>query len=159
MSSRRVLKAAEAIREVVGMTILSDLRDPRIENVTVTRVEVSPDMRNAKVHVSVMGSEAKQNLAIKGLESSAGYLQSKINDRIDTRYTPKLVFKLDDGVKKSIAIAKMLAEVLPETRADSEAAATDGARPEEMAEGRAEGMPEESRGADPPEASPGDSRD
>jgi len=96
------------------MAILTDLRDPRIENVTVTRVEVSADLRNAKVHVSVMGNEAKQQLAIKGLESSAGYLQGKVADRIDTRYTPRLVFRLDDGVKKSIAIAKMLAEVLPE---------------------------------------------
>ena len=59
MSSRRVLKAAEAIREVVSMAILTDLRDPRIEGVTVTYVEVSPDMRQAKVHVSIMGDEAQ----------------------------------------------------------------------------------------------------
>lgn len=118
LSSRRVLKAAEAIREVVGMAILADLRDPRIEHVTVTRVEVSADMRNARVYVSVMGAESKQQLAIKGLESSAGFLQSKIANRIDTRYTPRLQFKLDDGVKKSIAIAQMLADVLPESETD-----------------------------------------
>ena len=59
MSSRRVLKAAEAIREVVSMAILTDLRDPRVEGVTVTYVEVSPDMRQAKVHVSIMGDEAQ----------------------------------------------------------------------------------------------------
>lgn len=149
MSTRRTLKAAEAIREVVSMTILTDLRDPRVENVTVTRVEVSPDMRNAKVHVSVMGSEVKQNLAIKGLESSAGYLQSKIGDRIDTRYTPKLVFKLDDGVKKSIAIAKMLAEVLPEDESVAEEAdaLSDEAAYDDMGD------------EDPQEASPGGSRD
>lgn len=131
MSSRRALKAAEAIREVVGMSILADLRDPRIANVTVTRVEVSPDLRNAKVHVSVMGEEAKQRLAIKGLESSAGFLQSKVADRIDTRYTPRLEFRLDDGVKKSIAIAKLLAEVLPDDSlpdgADAETSPTDDA--------------------------------
>jgi ribosome-binding factor A len=149
MSTRRTLKAAEAIREVVSMTILTDLRDPRVENVTVTRVEVSPDMRNAKVHVSVMGSEVKQNLAIKGLESSAGYLQSKIGDRIDTRYTPKLVFKLDDGVKKSIAIAKMLADVLPE-----EESVADEAN-DLTVEAASDDMGDE----DPQEASPGDSRD
>ena len=122
MSSRRALKAAEAIRQVVGTAILTDLRDPRIENVTVTRVEVSPDLRNGKVYVSVMGTEAKQQLALKGLESSAGFLQSKVSDRIDTRYTPRLVFKLDDGVKKSIAIAKMLSEVLPDEDSASDAA-------------------------------------
>jgi ribosome-binding factor A len=147
MSTRRTLKAAEAIREVVSMTILTDLRDPRVENVTVTRVEVSPDMRNAKVHVSVMGSEVKQNLAIKGLESSAGYLQSKIGDRIDTRYTPKLVFKLDDGVKKSIAIAKMLAEVLPEDGPVADDAIPDEAALQDPGE------------EDSQEASPDDSRD
>lgn len=100
------------------MAILTDLRDPRIENVTVTRVEVAPDMRSAKVYVSVMGTEAKQKLAVKGLESSAGFLQGKVADRIDTRYTPRLQFKLDDGVKKSIAIAKMLADVLPDDPTD-----------------------------------------
>ena len=113
MSSRRVLKAAEAIREVVGMAILADLRDPRIENVTVTRVEVSGDMRQAKVYVSVMGEESKQQLALQGLQSSAGFLQEKITRRIDTRYTPRLKFVLDEGVKKSIAVAKALAELLP----------------------------------------------
>ncbi|QDU87534.1 Ribosome-binding factor A [Pirellulimonas nuda] len=117
MTSRRTLKAAEAIREVVSMTILTGLRDPRVQDVTVTHVEVSPDMRQAKVHVSVMGDEAKQKLSLHGLRSSAGFLQSKISERIDTRYTPRLVFELDDGVKKSIAIAKLLEEVLEKDRA------------------------------------------
>ena len=72
MSSRRVLKAAQAIREVVSMAIIADLKDPRIKDVTVTLVEVAPDMRQAKVHVSVMGDETKQGLCIPGLQSSAG---------------------------------------------------------------------------------------
>jgi ribosome-binding factor A len=132
MSSRRVLKAAEAIREVVSMAILRDLRDPRIEHVTVTAVTVSPDMRQAKVYVSVMGEEPKQKLCLYGLQSSAGFLQSKISDRIDTRYTPKLIFELDQGVKKSIAIAKTLAEVLgdkPLTNSDADATESPGDEP------------------------------
>lgn len=120
MPSRRVLKAAEAIREVVSMAILTDLHDPRIEDVTVTYVEVTPDMRGAKVHVSIMGTEAKQNTCLRGLQSSAGYLQTKIAQRIDTRYTPRLKFELDQGVKQSIAIAKMLQEVLPEDQPAAE---------------------------------------
>lgn len=118
MSSRRVLKAAEAIREVVGMAILTQLRDPRIQDATVTFVEVSRDMRNAKVHVSVMGDEAKQNLTIRGLQNSAGFLQQKIAQRIDTRYTPKIRFVLDRGVKNAMAVTRILEEVLPK---DSEA--------------------------------------
>jgi len=114
VSTRRLLKAAEAVREVVSMAILTQVRDPRVKDVTVTRVEMAPDMRTAVVHVSVMGSEAKQQLALRGLTSSAGFLQSQIAERIDTRYTPRLSFKLDGGVKHSIEIAKMLEEVLPE---------------------------------------------
>jgi ribosome-binding factor A len=121
MSSRRVQKAAEAIREVVSMAILTDLKDPRIENVTVTYVEVSPDMRQAKVHVSVMGDDAKQSTVLHGLQSSAGFLQTKIAKRIDTRYTPRLRFELDMGVKKSLAIARMLEDVLPPDESPTDA--------------------------------------
>ena len=95
------------------MAILADLKDPRIQNVTVTHVEVSPDMRQAKVRVSVMGDEKAQQLSLHGLQSAAGFLQQKIAKRIDTRYTPRIMFELDMGVKKSIAIAKLLDEVLP----------------------------------------------
>ena len=95
------------------MSILADLKDPRIDGVTVTHVEVSPDMRQAKVHVSIMGSDAAQQLCLHGLQSAAGFLQQKIAKRIDTRYTPRLRFELDMGVKKSIAIARLLDDVLP----------------------------------------------
>jgi ribosome-binding factor A len=113
MSSRRVQKAAEAVREVVSMAILTELNDPRVRDVTVTQVEMSPDMRQAKVHVSVMGDETKQRLSMAGLKSAAGFLQSKVASRIDARYTPRLEFLLDMGVKKSIAIAEILRRVLP----------------------------------------------
>lgn len=110
MSSRRTLKAAQAIREVVGMAIIAELQDPRIKNVTVTNVEVSADMRHAKVHVSVMGDESAQNLSLRGLQSAAGFLQAKCAKRIDTRYTPQLTFVLDQGVKRSLEMAKILDE-------------------------------------------------
>ncbi len=113
MTSRRVQKAAEAIREVVSMAILTDLKDPRVQDVTVTHVEVTPDMRQAKVHVSVMGDETKQQLSLRGLQNSAGFLQTKVSKRIDTRYTPRLTFVLDLGVKRSIEIAQILQSVLP----------------------------------------------
>lgn len=114
MTSRRMLKAAEAIREVVSMAILTELRDPRVQNVTVTGVEIAPDMRNAKVLVSVMGDEGKQTLCIRGLSSSAGFLQSKIAKRIETRYTPRLTFELDQGVKKSLEVGQILADLARE---------------------------------------------
>jgi ribosome-binding factor A len=113
MSSRRVLKAAQAIREVVSMAIIRELKDPRIADVTVTFVEVSPDLRHSKVHVSVMGDETKKRLCIKGLESASGYLQKKVGERIDTRYTPRIHFELDKGIENSMLVAKILDEVFP----------------------------------------------
>lgn len=126
MPSRRAQKAAEAIREVVGMAILAELRDPRIRDVTVTFVEVSDDLRSAKVHVSVMGDEKHQQLSLHGLQNAAGFLQSKIAKRIETRYTPRLTFFLDQGVKRSIEVAKILKRVLPqETPPEAEEDAAD----------------------------------
>lgn len=101
------------------MAILTDLKDPRVRDVTVTQVEVTPDMRQAKVHVSIMGDETKQNLVLRGLQCAAGYLQSKISDRIETRYTPRLEFTLDMGVKRSIEIAQILHQVLPPGEAEA----------------------------------------
>jgi len=114
MSSRRLLKAAEAIREVVSMAIITELRDPRVQNVTVVGVEVTPDMREAKVLVSIMGTEAQQRTVLKGLQNSVGFLQSKIADRIETRYIPRLSFVMDDGVKKSVAVQQILEQIAKE---------------------------------------------
>ena len=101
------------------MAIVAELRDPRVRDVTVTHVEVSPDMRHARVHVSIMGDEARQKLGLRGLQSAAGFLQSKIAEQIDTRYTPRLLFVLDQGIKKSIELARILKEVLPENTAET----------------------------------------
>ncbi len=113
------------------MAILADLKDPRVEGVTVTFVEVSPDMRAAKVHVSIMGDETAQRLCLQGLTSSAGFLQKKISRRIDTRYTPRIRFVIDMGVKKSIALAKMLHEILPDDAPLPDASPSEEPLPEE----------------------------
>jgi ribosome-binding factor A len=118
--SRRLLKAAEAIRGVVSMAILTEMRDPRVKNVTVVGVEVLPDMKSAKVFVSIMGSEKEQLLALSGLQNAAGFLQKKIAERIETRYTPRLTFILDKGVKASLEVNRILREVLPPPAAEDE---------------------------------------
>jgi ribosome-binding factor A len=112
--SRRLLKAAEAIREVVSMAILTELRDPRVKNVTVVSVDMAPDMKSAKVNVSIMGTEKEQALGLSGLQHSAGFLQRRIADRIETRYTPRLSFVIDKGVKNSLEVMRILKEVLPQ---------------------------------------------
>lgn len=121
MSSRRLLKAAEAIREVVAQAILTELRDPRVKDVTVVGVQVSPDMREAKVAVSVMGNEKQQTLSLRGLQNAAGFLQSKIADRIETRYTPKLQFTIDKGQQNAMVVGELLAKIRREQRSTSDA--------------------------------------
>ena len=111
MSSRRLLKAAEAIREVVATSILTELSDPRVRDVTVLAVEVAPDMKEAKVSVSVMGTEEQQQLSLRGLQNAAGYLQSRIADRIEARYTPRLRFVLDRGVKNVATVSEILERI------------------------------------------------
>jgi ribosome-binding factor A len=152
MSSRRAQKAAEAVREVVSMAILAELKDPRIQYVTVTYVEMSPDLRYAKVHVSVMGDEAKQKLSLRGLQSAAGFLQSKVGKRLELRYTPKLEFLLDMGVKRSIEVARILHEVLPPTEA---AAEEEDVQDQEAAEGDEPFEETETPGKEGPEEEPG----
>lgn len=111
--SRRTEKVQEAIRETVAMAILAEVQDPRVKNVTVISCQVSGDLRLARVNVSVMGTESEQNLCIKGLQSCAGFLQTKIAARIKSRYVPHLEFYLDQGVKRSIEVNRILKEVLP----------------------------------------------
>jgi ribosome-binding factor A len=118
--SRRLLKAAEAIRGVVSMAILTEVRDPRVKNVTVVGVDVAPDMKSAKIYVSIMGSEKEQQLSLSGLQNSAGFLQRKIAERIETRYTPRLQFVMDKGVKNSLEVSRILHEVLPPAPTDAE---------------------------------------
>lgn len=99
------------------MSILTDLRDPRVRDVTVLAVEVTPDMREAKVSVSVMGDDTQQALSLRGLQNSAGFLQSKIADKVETRYIPKLRFVLDQGVKNVAAVGEILERIRQEKEA------------------------------------------
>ena len=112
MSSHRNLRVAQAIREVVASAILFETADPRIRSVTVLRVEVSADLRQATVHVTVMGNEAEQSLALRGLKHATGFFQSKVAARLQTRFTPVLTFKLDDSVKKSVEMSRLIAEAV-----------------------------------------------
>src|SRR3954451_19494544 len=110
MKMHRLARVAEAVRETASETILYDMHDPRVKFVTVTRAEVSGDLQHAKVFVSIMGTEKEQELTLKGLRHAAGFVQSRLAKRLQTRFTPVLTFVLDQGVKRSIELAKLLNE-------------------------------------------------
>ena len=79
---------------------------------TYPRAEVSADLQHAKVYVSIMGTESEQKLTLRGLKHAAGFIQSKLARRLQTRFTPVLEFVLDQGVKQSIEVARLIKEAL-----------------------------------------------
>src|SRR5437764_8346178 len=135
MKAHRLARVREVIREVASETILFDLKDPRVKNVTVTRAEVSADLQHAKVFVSVMGTEKQQQLTMHGLKSAAGYVQKKVGDQLTTRYVPHITFVLDEGVKKSIEIARLIREAKGEPPPAAADEAAEDETPPEAAEG------------------------
>jgi len=112
MKMHRLARVAEAVRETASETILYEMHDPRVKFVTVTRAEVSGDLQHAKVYVSIMGTEKEQQLTLRALRHAAGFVQSKLAKRLQTRYTPIIQFVLDVGVKRSIELSRILNEEL-----------------------------------------------
>jgi ribosome-binding factor A len=98
----------EVLREVIGAAISTDLNDPRIGFVTVTSVETSPDLRTAKVFVSVLGSEGEREASLEGLRSSHGVLQSRIAAETRMKRTPTLTFHYDSTVEQGMRISRLL---------------------------------------------------
>jgi ribosome-binding factor A len=110
MATPRMRRINEVLREVVGAAIATDLNDPRIGFVTVTSVETSPDLRTAKVHVSVLGGEEARAAALAGLRSSHGVIQSKIAAETRMKRTPTLRFHYDATVEQGMRISRLLEE-------------------------------------------------
>lgn len=129
MPSHRVERIAEAIREVVSTAVLFEVADPRVKGVTVLRAEVTGDFRNAAVFVTIMGSESEQRLALRGLQHARGFLQAKVAARLQTRFTPTLTFKVDEGVKRSIAISRLIDDVIADSEGGGSTPTDPGAAP------------------------------
>lgn len=125
---------AEAIRETVSVAILFELRDPRVKNVTVVRAEVAGDLRSAKIYISVRGDDRTQALTMHGLNSARGFLQKKVADRLQTRYTPILTFLLDQSLKRTAETAAVLAKVEAEWKADDPASQDEASDAEDFDE-------------------------
>jgi ribosome-binding factor A len=134
MKAHRVARVAEVIREVASETILFELSDPRVKGVTVTRAEVSADLQHAKVHVSIMGTPAEQKLCMHGLNHAAGFVQKRLGPRLKTRFTPIVTFVLDEGVKKSIEMTRLINEALGKPTPAADEGSPDGTGEEEPGE-------------------------
>ena len=108
MTSDRMRRVDEAIREVLSDAMGHDLKDPRIGFVTVTDVKTSPDLRRATVYVSVLGGEAERTATLEGLRSAHGVLQRRLAAELRLKRTPTLAFALDDTADRAMRLEELL---------------------------------------------------
>ena len=113
MGLRRVERVTEFIRREASEIIQRQLKDPRIGFVTITRVEMTPDLRQAKIYVSVYGDGQEKEKSIKGLKSARGFIQGEIGRRARLRHTPEIFFRLDESLEKGAQVLKKMNEISP----------------------------------------------
>jgi ribosome-binding factor A len=109
----RMRRVNESLRQVLSEALL-ELKDPRIGFVTVTGVETSPDLRHAKVYVSVLGGEKKRIASMSGLDAAHGVLQAKLSRELRMKRTPQLSFEYDHAVEHGVRLSKLIDELAPE---------------------------------------------
>jgi ribosome-binding factor A len=111
----RMRRVNELIREVLSEAVGS-LQDPRIGFVTITGVKTTPDLRQARVFVSVLGSERKRERSLEGLASAHGVLQARIAEELRMKRTPQLTFEYDPSVEHGVRMSKLIDELAPDDR-------------------------------------------
>jgi ribosome-binding factor A len=110
MRSDRMRRVDEAIRQVIGEVVASELKDPRVGFVTVTDVRTSADLRFARVYVSVLGTTEERDASLDGLQSADGYLQSRIAGELRLKRTPELSFHYDETTERAMRLGSILAD-------------------------------------------------
>ena len=122
--NRRQVQVGEEIQQIISYLIQRELKDPRIGFVTVTQVEVTQDLRYARVFVSVMGSDEERKATMVALNSAKGFIRHEVATRMTTRTVPELQFKLDRGLEYSDQINRLLNELK-----EADTGTTDDGRP------------------------------
>jgi ribosome-binding factor A len=108
MRSDRLRRVDEAVRQVLSDTVATDLKDPRVGFVTVTAVRTSPDLRHARVYVSVLGDVAAREASLEGLRSAHGFLQRRVASELRLKHTPTLDFAYDDSVERGMRLTELI---------------------------------------------------
>ncbi len=111
--SERMRRVNESVRQVLAEA-LPELKDPRIGLVTITGVETSPDLRQATVYVSVLGSLRKQKATLQGLEAAHGMLQGRLARELRMKRTPHVTFEYDPSVERGVRMTQLIDELVPD---------------------------------------------
>ncbi|MCC3381306.1 30S ribosome-binding factor RbfA [Paenibacillus farraposensis] len=111
MAKIRTGRVGEQIKKELSQLIQTDLKDPRIGFITVTGVDVTNDLSQAKVYLSVLGDEEQKTSSLKALDKANGYLRSELGKRIRLRHIPELIFKIDESIAYGSRIEKLLSDI------------------------------------------------
>lgn len=111
MRYKRSQRVGELIHEEISNLLLMEIKDPRIGFITITRVELSDDLKNAKVLVSVMADEKGKEKALQGLSSASGFIRKELGRKLRMKLVPELIFKIDNSLDHSLRIQKALLEI------------------------------------------------
>ncbi len=120
MSNRRQRQVAELLHQEISLLIQRQVRDPRLGFVTVTGVEVTPDLRLAHIYVSVLGGDDEVKQALKGLKSAAGFFRHELGSSLSLRFIPELSFRLDTSLEQGLHIDHLLDSLHSEAPADED---------------------------------------
>ncbi len=119
MGTRRQERVGELIREEISELLRREVRDPRLTGfISVTEVVTSPDLRHAKVYVSIMGTEEEKIQVEKGLAAASGFIRKNLGERLSLRYTPELSFHRDDSIERGSHLLQLIKEVTPNDTTD-----------------------------------------
>ncbi len=111
ISSRRIERANELLREIIGDFLVHRLRDPRLQFVTITEVQLSPDFQHGKVYFTVLGGEQKEKEALTALQSAEPLIREEINRNVHWRFIPRLTFIVDKRIEKAMGVLALLDQI------------------------------------------------
>jgi len=120
MQNYRATRVAELLQSEIADLLLRHLKDPRLSMVTISRVDVSPDLREARVYVSRVGDENEQKETMEGFARAVGFIRSQLGKRVKLRHTPNLTFKLDTAIADGVRISRLLHDLTSTSATDAE---------------------------------------
>lgn len=119
---RRIERASELLREIIGDFLVHRLRDPRLQFVTITEVQLSPDFQHGKVFFTVLGGEQREQEALAALESAESLIREEINRNVHWRFIPRLTFVVDKRIEKAMSVLALLDQIA-QSQSESESVA------------------------------------
>lgn len=117
MKDKRINRISEEVKKIVSELIQNEVKDPRISGLpSVNKVNVTKDLRLAKIYISVLGSDEEKEDTIKGLQSAKGFIRSEIGKRMQLRHVPEPLFELDESIEQAIYMSKLIDKVNKDSR-------------------------------------------